>query len=198
MPHFRCVKVARLPAPPSPSRNVPYVDIHQFDAATTLLSHLHQQAQGPIALIVGAQPRHTHRETERAYMALCEKSGFAPLLIRADEAGGEDAGFAAMRELAKRGKPFAGVLVSIDAFAFGASKAATSLGIEMPGQLRMATRYDGIYARECSPPLTALNLHLDEVARLGVDLLFDHILGRRDVTRVSGPAAALVRRASSG
>lgn len=51
---------------------------------------------------------------------------------------------------------------------------------------------DGIHARECNPPLTAVNLHLDDVAQLGVELLFEHIAGRTERKSVAGPLATLV------
>lgn len=35
----------------------------------------------------------------------------------------------------------------------------------IPQRMRLATRYDGIRARESQPPLTSVNMHLDEVAR---------------------------------
>jgi DNA-binding LacI/PurR family transcriptional regulator len=56
------------------------------------------------------------------------------------------------------------LLVSVDAFAVGTRRAAADLGIDIPGKLKIATRYDGNLARESDPQLTALNLHLDEIA----------------------------------
>ncbi|MEJ8810741.1 substrate-binding domain-containing protein [Variovorax ureilyticus] len=61
----------------------------------------------------------------------------------------------------------------------------------------IATRYDGIRARTCEPPLTAINLHLDEVAHLAIDRLFDHLPGTTSRRRVAGPAPELVVRGST-
>ena len=72
------------------------------------------------------------------------------------------------------------------------------LGIDIPVRLKVATRYDGNLARECDPPLTALNLHLDEIAALSVDLLFERLSGEENARNfIVGPAASLVVRGSS-
>jgi DNA-binding LacI/PurR family transcriptional regulator len=90
------------------------------------------------------------------------------------------------------------LFVSVDAFAVGARRAAADLGIDVPGRLKLATRYDGNLARECDPPITALDLHLDQVASLAVDLLFERISGQtRPRQSVDGPPATLVPRQSS-
>ncbi|MGG7125907.1 substrate-binding domain-containing protein, partial [Salmonella enterica] len=65
-----------------------------------------------------------------------------------------------------------GVLVLIDTFACGAVRAFQEQDIAIPEQMRVVTRYDGIRARESLPPLTAVTMHLDEVARQAITLLF--------------------------
>ncbi|MFS2053077.1 substrate-binding domain-containing protein, partial [Variovorax sp. CT11-76] len=61
----------------------------------------------------------------------------------------------------------------------------------------VATRYDGLRARTSVPPLTAVDLHLEEVAQQAIALLFDHLRGDVSRHRVEGPAAQLVARPSS-
>jgi DNA-binding LacI/PurR family transcriptional regulator len=52
-------------------------------------------------------------------------------------------------------------------------------------------------ARTCEPPLSAVNLHLEQTAQQAVELLLDHLRGEtRDRVR-SGPAPTLVERAST-
>lgn len=58
---------------------------------------------------------------------------------------------------------------------------------------------DGIRARSCQPPLTAVDLHLDDMASQAVALLFDHLGGGTDARRCVVPALPkLVIRESSG
>ncbi len=67
----------------------------------------------------------------------------------------------------------------------------------VPDDLRIVTRYDGVRARECRPPLTALDLHLDEIAKLAVNLLLEHVRGDQSRRRVMAAQPTLVPRAST-
>ena len=178
-------------------KGVPYVDIRQYDSAMMLIEHLYRQSSINIALIVGAQPRYTHRQTEQAYNDFMRRHGGKGIVRCVDEAGGEQAAYAAARELLTRHRTIDALFVSVDAFAVGATRAAADLGIDVPGKLKLATRYDGVLARECDPPLTSLNLHLDELATLGVELLFEHISQGKARSSIIGPAATLVVRRST-
>ncbi len=164
---------------------------------TLLLAHLHEQSARRIALIVGAQARYTHLETERAYRDFARAQRMDAIVRPVDEAGGEAAGYATALELLSAHPELDALFVSVDVFAAGASKAVAELGRAVPRDIKLATRYDGVHARECNPPLTAVNLHLDDVAQLGVELLFEHIAGRTERKSVAGPLATLVPRGSS-
>ena len=83
------------------------------------------------------------------------------------------------------------------AFAVGAVKAIRATGRRIPRDVMVVTRYDGVRARTCDPPLTAVDMHLDQVAHQAIDLLFDHLRGDTARVSVSGPMAELVPRQSS-
>jgi DNA-binding LacI/PurR family transcriptional regulator len=187
------VSIGRQPGTGAP----PFVDLRPYEVAHLLLEHLHQQSARRIALIVGAQPRYTHLETERAYRDFARAQHMDAIVRPVDEAGGEEAGYVTARELLSTHPELDALFVSVDVFAAGASKAVAELGRAVPRDIKLATRYDGIHARECNPPLTAVNLHLDEIAQLGVELLFGHIAGRSERKSVAGPLATLVPRGSS-
>jgi DNA-binding LacI/PurR family transcriptional regulator len=174
----------------------PFVDLRPYEVARILVEHLAGSAQR-IALIAGAQRRYTHIETERAYRDFAAARRMPAVVRLLDEAGGEAAGYAAARELLTAHPELDALFVSVDVFAVGARRAAAELGRMVPYDLKLATRYDGIHARECSPPLTAVNLHLDELANLGVELLLEHIAGRTERAAIDGPLASLVIRGSS-
>ncbi len=182
-----------------PGRNVvPFVDLRPYELAQTLIQHLHQQSSNKIGLVVGAQPRFTHRQTEQAYRDFARDHRRKAIVRRVDETSGSDAAYDATKILLTEHPDIEALLVSVDAFAVGARRAAADLGFDIPGKLKIATRYDGNLARECDPPLTALNLRLDEVAALGVDLLFEQMSSQRARTFIIGPSATLVPRRSSG
>jgi DNA-binding LacI/PurR family transcriptional regulator len=180
-----------------PGKSTPFVDLRPYEVAHVLLAHLHEQSARRIALIVGAQVRYTHLETERAYRDFARAQRMDAIVRPVDEAGGEAAGYATALELLSTHPELDALFVSVDVFAAGASKAVAELGRAVPRDIKLATRYDGIHARECNPPLTAVNLHLDDVAQLGVELLFEHIAGRTERKSVAGPLATLVPRGSS-
>lgn len=176
---------------------VPFVDINPYQVAYSLTEHLYASSRDRVALIVAEQQRHTHLETERAYRDFALAHRMKPIVRRADEAGGEKAGHDAALDLLTKHPEVSALFVSVDTFAVGARRAAFEQGRMIPGSLKMATRYDGIYARESDPPLTAVNLHLDELATAGVELLLDHIAGHTNRASLVGPAATLIARASS-
>lgn len=176
---------------------VPFVDLQPYATARLLIEHLCRTPDDRIALIVGAQPRHTHQQTEQAYRDAARARGQRAIVRRIDEAGGAETAHAITRQLLLEHPRVNVLLVSVDAFAVGARAAAVELGLDVPGQLRLATRYDGNFARECDPPLTAVNLHLDEVAALGVDLLFERIAHQPGRASAMGPLPSLIARRSS-
>ena len=149
----------------------PHVDLLSKDAAELLLNHLKAAGAEKIAVMLGDKPRTSYQETEEAYLSFCRDSGQRPILMRLDEGGGEMAGQAGAAELFQKHPEVDGLLALVDAFAVGALKAAEAGGLAVPGQLKIATRYDGLRAKLAHPPLTSLDLHLDEVAALGVELL---------------------------
>jgi DNA-binding LacI/PurR family transcriptional regulator len=62
----------------------------------------------------------------------------------------------------------------------------------------VVTRYDGLRARTCRPPLTAVDLHLDRVASDAVRLLLGRLRGDSDSPPVAvPPAPQVIPRASS-
>lgn len=176
---------------------VPYVGLHSREATALLLEHLLAQGARRIALIVGSAERNSYAQAQLAYDAMASAHGMPRLCVRVDEALGEEGGFAAARELLEREPAIDAFCVPVDAFATGVARFLAQAGRQVPDEVMIATRYDGIRARTSEPPLTAINLHLDEVAHLAIDLLFDHLRGNTSRREVAGPAPELVARGSS-
>ncbi|MDH6592653.1 DNA-binding LacI/PurR family transcriptional regulator [Variovorax sp. TBS-050B] len=175
----------------------PYVDIHSGPTTTLLLDHLHAQGARRIAMILGAARRNSYVEARAAYLAFAAAQGQAPLLSLVDEAEGEGGGRRAALALLEAHPDIDAFCVPVDAFATGAVAAALAAGRRIPEDVMVATRYDGLRARTSVPPLTAVDLHLDQVAQQAIALLFDHLRGDTGRRRVDGPAAQLVPRLSS-
>jgi DNA-binding LacI/PurR family transcriptional regulator len=176
---------------------IPQIDLQSAAAGLLLLEHLLERGAKNIALLVGSQNRHAYHEMERVYTAFIRQHCLRKMVAKADESGGEEAGRAACHELFADFPDIDAICVPVDAFASGAIAALNDLGRSVPDDVMVVTRYDGLRARNAVPPLTAVNLHLEQVSALAVDLLFRHIRGDADVQTVTGPAPELVPRRSS-
>ncbi|MND82101.1 Lactose operon repressor [compost metagenome] len=187
-----CITIGRTPGTPTP---LPWVDLHSEATAKMLLTHLQTEGADCCALFVGHTPRTSSLETEAAYHRWC-KGRQAPVIYYLDEQEGEAAGYQAACQMLQEHPEVNGVLVLVDTFACGAVRAFHDAAIAIPQRIRLATRYDGIRARESLPPLTAVNMHLDEVARQAVTLLFE-VLAGHNVICSRGQMPELVVRASS-
>lgn len=176
---------------------IPYVDIRSGDVAELMLGHLHTPGTRRIALVVGSQRRNSYMEMEQAYLGFVAGKGMAPTVVHLDERDGEVIAYEFARRFLRDNPDIDAICAPVDVFAVGISRAAAELGRRIPEDLRILTRHDGLRARGCSPPLTAFNLHLDQLAILGVELLLEHVKGDTGRHSVLGPVPELVIRGSS-
>ena len=179
------------------THDLPYVDLQSALTARLMLQHLRAQSARRIALVIGAQRRNSYEETEREYRALAKTHRMPVRLLRIDETGGEAAGREACRQLLTKHPEVDALCVPVDAFASGAVQASRDLGRRIPDDLKLVTRYDGHRARESTPKLTAVNLHLADIAAAAVDLLLAHLKGDANRRSLSGPPPELIPRESS-
>ncbi|MFJ3073430.1 LacI family DNA-binding transcriptional regulator [Pseudomonas sp. NPDC087029] len=193
----RGVTVVTIGRQPEAREALPYIDMHGEQTGALLLEHLQRQGARHIGLIIGAQARHSYLDMERAYRAYCARHGQVAAIVRADEGGGEAAGAAACLQLLQAHPGIDGLCVPVDAFATGAVQALQGSGRQVPEDVKVVTRYDGLRARECSPPLTSLDMHLEEVSALAIELLFEHINGTGARECIHAPMPSLVVRDST-
>jgi len=151
------------------------IDLRSAETARLLLDHLRAVPADRIALIIGTVQRTSYLETEAVYLEAAAAQNMEPVIVRIDESGGEEAAFEATLGLMAAHPELDGILASVDTFAAGALRALKHLGIAVPGALRLATRHDGHRARESAPPLTAVDLHLEDVAERAVELLLERM-----------------------
>jgi DNA-binding LacI/PurR family transcriptional regulator len=185
------VAIGRMPG----REDIPYLDLHSGATTRLLLEHMREQGSHDIALLTGKGARNSYLETLAAYRDDAARAGTVPRILVLEEAGGEDLAYDAVPALMRQHPGIDGLLVPVDAFASGAVRALTGLGKRVPEDVRVATRYDGIRAKLADPPLTAVNLHLSELAELAVDLLLDHIEGRAEP--IATPFPQIIARAST-
>ncbi|MBU1357262.1 MAG: LacI family DNA-binding transcriptional regulator [Gammaproteobacteria bacterium] len=193
----RGLPVVAIGKPGGASTTVPYVDIHSAQTTRLLLEHLQAQDCRKVAMILGASQRNSYSEARSAYTQWVESRGQPPIIEALDENQGEEGGLRAAQALLAQHPDIDAFCIPVDAFAAGAVRAIVASGRRIPQDVKVTTRYDGVRARTCVPPLTAVDLHLDQIAHQAIDLLFDHLRGETELQSVSGPPAQLVPRESS-
>lgn len=176
---------------------IPYVDLQSKTTARLLLDHLWEQGRRRIALIQGSAARDSYASHKAAYDEFSAAHGMRPCYEQVDESLGEEGGRDACGRLLALYPDIDALCVPVDAFAVGALAAVQQAGLRTPQDVMVATRYDGLRARTAQPALTAVDLHLEQVATLAVDLLFEHLSGHKERQCVMGPAPQLRVRAST-
>ena len=71
------------------------------------------------------------------------------------------------------------------------------LPVAMTEGVKVVTHYDGLRAQNYQSPLTAVNLHLDEITALAIEMLFEHLNGNTCRSVIRDPRPSRVVRASS-
>ncbi|MFI6578632.1 LacI family DNA-binding transcriptional regulator [Nocardiopsis sp. NPDC050513] len=180
-----------------PGEDAPHVDLHGGPVAELLLDHLRERGARRPALITGDGERHSYTDVRAAYGRAAAEHGWPPVRAAAPESGGERAGYEACARLLRDHPDVDAVCAMVDTFAVGAVRAIADTGRSVPDDVLVVTRYDGIRARTCEPPLTAVDLHLDEAAAGAVELLLDRMRGDASRSVVRAPRPDLVVRAST-
>jgi DNA-binding LacI/PurR family transcriptional regulator len=182
---------------PGADAEVPYVDLQASLVGRLLLDHLYGEGARSIALVIGAARRHSYLDVATTYDAFVAEHGLPSLVAKLDERAGEEGSYAATADLLEAHPELDAICAPVDAFAVGAVRALIDAGRRIPDDVRVVTRYDGLRARTCQPPLTAIDLHLDQLASQAVELLLEHLRGDRSRHVVVGPAPELIPRESS-
>ncbi|MGW0733386.1 LacI family DNA-binding transcriptional regulator [Streptomyces sp. NPDC002851] len=187
-----------LGRPVSPDEDAPYVDLRGGLVAELLLDHLYEQGARQPALIIGSGARHSSVDARAAFERVAREHGSPPLVGTAPETGGEQAGYEACAALLAEHPGIDAVCALVDVFAVGAVRAIRDSGRTIPEDVMVVTRYDGLRARTCEPPLTAVDLHLDRAAADAVELLLARLRGDTAAPTVAtAPEPRVIARTSS-
>ncbi len=184
--------------PGQDNKEVPYVDLQSEQTAIKLLEHLVEEGAHQIALITGQSKRNASLKAEEIYSQYCQQYAMTEVVYKVEEHLGEMGGKSAIAEIMKQYPKTDAILVMIDTFATGVMQYLTEKGISVPKQMKVVTRYNGIRALTSNPPLTAVDLHLDDVAKIAIDLLITQL--NEDIETGSlrvMPAPEIIKRTSS-
>lgn len=182
---------------PQPGAEFAHVDLGGAAVGEVLLGHLAAQGARHVALLVGDCERHSYLALRSTYDRFVSERGMASVVVAVPEEGGEESGYAGCVRLLEEYPDLDAVCAGVDAFAVGCVRALRDAGRNVPADVLVATRYDGMLARTCEPPLTAVDLHLGQVADAAVALLLGQLGAEHGGDPVGLPRPVLVPRQSS-
>jgi DNA-binding LacI/PurR family transcriptional regulator len=147
-----------------------------------VLSHLADGGATNVALARGTDLNSWNVTTEQTYRAWCAERGQDPIVWEQEETSGE-AGGAALADLllASANRPD-GVLCMTGRHAAGLAARLAEVGITAPDDILIVAGSDSEQSRRSAPPITALDLGPEAVARTAVAALMEQ-LGEAPVRR---------------
>lgn len=173
------------------------VDLHHDETARLLFEHFADQGARAPGILIGSSGRESQRIFHEHYLARAAREGFPPVVAMVDEREGESAGAAATERMLAEHPEIDAIGVPVDAFATGAVRAAQASGRVVGDDLLIATRYDGVRAQTSTPPLTAFDLHLNQVSAAAVSLLLQRLGAVPHAEPADPPLPTLRPRAST-
>ncbi|MGI8721642.1 MAG: LacI family DNA-binding transcriptional regulator [Geodermatophilaceae bacterium] len=144
---------------------------------TELLDGLHARGSERIALVTGTEDNTWNRRTREIYIDWANRH---EMPVR-HSALYEGLGVAGAEEfivpiLADAARPDT-VITGPSPFAAGIAHVAEKLGLSIPEDLMLAAVTDSEFSRGNDPPITAVDLSLEDLARHAVDLMLDQLAG---------------------
>jgi DNA-binding LacI/PurR family transcriptional regulator len=153
-----------------------WVDNDHLGGTLSILQHLERSGAQRIALLTARPSPSYVIDAMTSYKSWSAQRGSDPLTVVSHGDLTENQGFAAAGELLDLPSPPDAIYATIDALAIGALRAARSRGLSVPGDLLIASCTDA--ARTGDLPLTAFNLHPDEIGREAIEMLVALVDGR--------------------
>jgi DNA-binding LacI/PurR family transcriptional regulator len=186
-----------------------WVDSDLPALVSEMLDHLAQRGAERVALLSSELRRSYISDTERAYEQWVRARGGRPRIVRAPATMTEhDAYHAAGRLLRGRSRPDA-IYTPVDRFAVAALNAALRRGLNVPGELLIASGNDTTLTRAATIPISSLALPAAELGQVATELLLDRVrehaapatrvvAGELRVRRSTGTRIRAPRRRATG
>ncbi|MGZ4247074.1 MAG: LacI family DNA-binding transcriptional regulator [Solirubrobacteraceae bacterium] len=188
------VTTGRIPDGPADDY---WVDNDHLAGTEAILQHLERSGARRIALITARPPASYAVDAIAAYHDWSERHGNEPLVVVTRGGLTDRQGFAAASELFDRSDPPDAIYATIDTLALGALQAARTRGLSVPDDVLIASCTDNDALRLVDPPLTALNLHPEEIGRRAIEMLVAIADGHEPPQRHVLVRSRVVARAST-
>lgn len=164
-----------------------------------LVDHLVEHGHRRIALLAGQQTETTGIERLRGFRAAMKRHGL-PIArghVRTCDWTQESGRLETRALLGLRPRPTA-IIAAGDDLAFGCFAACREMGLELPGDLALASFDDPYFGQLLEPALTALTSKPVEIGQISASLLVDALRGVEPSERDIRLPVELLRRASCG
>ncbi|MGY1640223.1 LacI family DNA-binding transcriptional regulator [Geodermatophilus sp. SYSU D00703] len=151
-----------------------------LDYGTTLrelLDRVHAEGARRIALVTGTEDNAWNRRAREIYLAWTGARGITPRHHTLYEGSGMEGAEEFIRPLLTGQDPPDAVITGPSTFAAGVAHVAGALGLSIPGDLMLAALTDSEFSRGGVPPITAVDLVLEDLARHAVALMLDRMDG---------------------
>jgi DNA-binding LacI/PurR family transcriptional regulator len=173
-----------------------YVKADNEADVTRMLDHLADAGAARVAFLRLDADIAWAREGEDAYRAWCARRGREPLLVPTSPHGLENSAYRVTCELLDRPARPDAIFAPASRFPAGVLRAARERGLEVPGDLLVATAIDTAEAREASPPVTAIDTSPAGQGAAAAEMLIARVEGLAvDAPRIT--ASSLLERAST-
>lgn len=185
-------------------RDVAAKDAHHYSvdndlalATREILEHLTKQGAKKIALIVSSPLYSYSDDAISAYREWTRAHKAPDLITHVDGTLSESGGYTAALRLFEREPKIDAIHCVTDRYAVGALLAAQSRQLRVPEDLLITAGTEGDAARTSSPPITALNLHPEEIGKSAAEMLIGVIEKRNGLESQVVPFKLLVRKSST-
>lgn len=165
------------------------------DAARQGLRHLEEQGARSIAFVGGTDDNSWNADGETAYREWCEQHGVRQRMFRLPEGLGEQGGHDLVPNLLNGGVPDA-IYSLTGRHAAGIQAGMRERGLLAPEDYLLACGTDADQTRTADPPITAIDLRPEVLARETVDLLAGITRGEDPAGRRMVRSRLIVRRSS--
>jgi DNA-binding LacI/PurR family transcriptional regulator len=171
--------------------SLPSVYVDDADATRLLVDHLAALGHTRVARVAGDEDFLHTVQRDRAFTARCDELGIeGTLQIAGFGARGAEV---ATAELLSSQEPPTAVLFDSDEMALAGSHVLEEAGLELPGDVAVASYEDSPLARGHRPPLTAIGRSATEYGRVAATRLLEVIAAGPAPRRAAGESGPEVR-----
>jgi DNA-binding LacI/PurR family transcriptional regulator len=190
------IPIVTIEADPSDPDDDFWVGADTITNTRTGLDHLTAVGANRIAFIGPDATGTWYADSLRAYRDWCTERDQAPVQSLIDQAETFPEIEAAVRELLSGPEPPDAIFALTEKIAVSVGQILGAMGVAIPGQIRLLSGSDGDRAAQAAIPISAIDLHAEEVGAAAVALLYERIEGL-DTERPRIVRATLNARAST-